>query len=74
MKRATALALAPDLLLGQADAAREVRALRAVADVALGFSPSVAWATPPDWRGTPGDEEGLAPDPAPAAALGKRIF
>ena len=43
MQRATALALAPDLRLGQADARRDMRALRAVADVALGFSPSVAW-------------------------------
>jgi protein ImuB len=43
MQRATALALAPDLRLGQADAGRDARALRAVADVALGFSPSVAW-------------------------------
>jgi protein ImuB len=43
MQRATALALAPDLQLGQADPRRDARALRAVADVALGFSPSVAW-------------------------------
>ena len=43
MQRATALALAPDLRLGQADARRDARALRAVAHVALGFSPSVAW-------------------------------
>jgi protein ImuB len=43
MQRATALALAPDLRLGQADAARDARALRAVAHVALGFSPSVTW-------------------------------
>lgn len=69
MKRATALALAPDLLLGQTDAARDVRALRAVADVALGFSPSVAWATPPNWRGARGSEAGLDADPAPAPAL-----
>jgi protein ImuB len=46
MKRATALALAPDLLLAQADARRDARALRAVAHVALGFSPSVVWALP----------------------------
>ncbi|MES2714418.1 MAG: DNA polymerase Y family protein [Pseudomonadota bacterium] len=43
MQRATALALVPDLRLGQADASRDARALRAVAHVALGFSPSVAW-------------------------------
>lgn len=43
MQRATALALASDLRLGQADAARDARALRAVAHVALGFSPSVTW-------------------------------
>ena len=46
MRRATALALAPDLLLGAADAQRDARALRAVAHVALGFSPSVTWAPP----------------------------
>jgi len=50
MKRATALALAPDLLCTAADPRRDALALRAVADVALGFSPSVAWATPADWR------------------------
>jgi protein ImuB len=47
MTRATALALAPELLLGAADARRDAQALRAVADVALGFSPAVAW-VPPD--------------------------
>jgi len=52
MKRATALALAPDLLWSAADARRDAQALRAVADVALGFSPSVSWATPADWRDT----------------------
>jgi protein ImuB len=55
MKRATALALAPDLLLGQADARRDARALRAVAHVALGFSPSVAWVPP----GPPATSPGL---------------
>ena len=46
MKRATALALASDLLLAAADARRDTEALRAVAHVALGFSPSVTWAPP----------------------------
>lgn len=50
MKRATALALAPDLLLGHADVRRDAQALRAVAHVALGFSPAVSWATPADLR------------------------
>lgn len=50
MRRITALALAPTLRLGQADALRDVRALRAVAHVALQFSPSVTWATPAAWR------------------------
>jgi len=45
-RRATALALVPGLLLGAADARRDARALRAVAHVALGFSPSVTWAPP----------------------------
>lgn len=42
LKRATALALAPQLVLGQADAARDAQALRAVAHAALAFTPSVA--------------------------------
>jgi protein ImuB len=42
LKRATALALAADLLPGQADAARDDAALQAVAHVALAFTPSVA--------------------------------
>ena len=41
LKRATALALAPQLVLGQADAARDAQALTAVAHVALAFTPSV---------------------------------
>lgn len=41
LKRATALALAPELLLGQADARRDVQALQALAHVALAFTPSV---------------------------------
>ena len=53
LKRATALALAPDLLLGLADARRDAQALRAVVDVALGFSPSVTW-LPPGPSGAPG--------------------
>ena len=40
-KRATALALAPDLLIGQADAARDAAALTAIAHAALAFTPSV---------------------------------
>jgi len=50
MTRGTALALAPELLWAVADLRRDMQALRAVADVALGFSPSVAWATPALWR------------------------
>lgn len=41
LRRATALALAGDLLLGQADAARDAQALQAVAFAALAFTPSV---------------------------------
>ncbi len=40
-KRATALALAPELLIGQADAARDAAALAAVTHAALAFTPSV---------------------------------
>jgi protein ImuB len=42
MKRATALALAPDLVLGQADARRDADALLAVAQATLMFTPMVA--------------------------------
>lgn len=42
MKRATALALAPNLLLGQAEPRRDAQARRAVAHVALAYTPSVA--------------------------------
>lgn len=41
-KRATALALAPDILLGQADAQRDAQALQAVAHAALAFTPAVS--------------------------------
>ena len=41
-KRATALALAPRLVLGQADRARDAQALSAVAHAALAFTPSVS--------------------------------
>lgn len=41
LKRATALALAGDLLVGQADAARDAAALQSVAHVALAFTPMV---------------------------------
>jgi protein ImuB len=41
-QRATALALAPALRFGQADAARDARALGAVAHAALQFTPAVA--------------------------------
>lgn len=42
MRRAGALALAPQLLLGQADAARDAQALAAVVHAALAFTPAVA--------------------------------
>ncbi|HEY2929985.1 Y-family DNA polymerase [Piscinibacter sp.] len=41
LKRATALALAPQLMLGQADAARDAQAITSVAHAALAFTPSV---------------------------------
>ena len=48
LKRATALALAPQLRLGQADAARDAAALLAVAHAALAFTPMVLPDTGPD--------------------------
>lgn len=62
MKRATALALAPDLLPGQADAARDAQALQAVAHVALAFTPAVAL-----------DAQGAAAAPAGCAGHGVRL-
>lgn len=41
-KRATALALAPDILLGQADPQRDAQALQALAHAALAFTPAVS--------------------------------
>jgi protein ImuB len=46
--RATALALAPDLLVGQADAARDAAALSAIVHAALAFTPSVCIQPPQD--------------------------
>jgi len=46
MKRATALALAPALHLGAADAGRDAQALRAVAHTLLAFTPSVVLVPP----------------------------
>ncbi|MCR5886090.1 DNA polymerase Y family protein [Rhizobacter sp. J219] len=46
MKRATALSLAPHLLLGQADAWRDAQALQAVAHAALAFTPMVCLPAP----------------------------
>ena len=53
-KRATALALAPQALLGQADAARDLAAVTAVAHAALAFTPTVVL--------QPADDPAAAPD------------
>src|SRR4051812_40611045 len=58
LKRATALALAPDIVLGQADAARDRQALSALVHAALAFTPSVT---------LEGGEEGA--DSAPHSVL-----
>lgn len=58
LERATALALAPQLLMGHADAARDRQTLTAVAHVALAFTPAVCWT---DLVGSV-----AAPFPAPA--------
>ena len=59
LKRATALALAPHLTLGQADPARDAQALTAVAHAALAFTPMVVIQPP---------EAAAAAAPADAAA------
>jgi protein ImuB len=46
LRRATALALAPQLTLGQADPVRDTQALSAVAHAALAFTPSVSLQPP----------------------------
>ena len=46
MKRATALALVPHLLFGEADPARDARGLQAVAHAALAFTPVVCLSPP----------------------------
>ncbi|MGY4830249.1 Y-family DNA polymerase [Sphaerotilaceae bacterium SBD11-9] len=46
MKRATALSLAPQLLLGQADERRDLSALTSVAHAALAFTPAVSLSMP----------------------------
>jgi len=48
LKRATALALAPQILLGQADSTRDKQAVTGVAHAALAFTPSVTLAAPAD--------------------------
>ena len=68
MQRATALALAPDLLLAAADARRDAQALRAVAHVALAFSPAVTWATPAGLRPSSAQADADA-QPVPTAGL-----
>lgn len=44
LRRATALALAPQLRLGRPDAARDLQTLTSVAHVGLAYTPSVCWA------------------------------
>ncbi|TDM09135.1 MAG: hypothetical protein C4K60_07365 [Ideonella sp. MAG2] len=46
MKRATALALVPGLVLGVADEARDQQALNALAHALLAFTPAVCWQAP----------------------------
>lgn len=53
VKRATALALAPHLVLGQADPPRDAQALAAVAHIALAFTPSVSLQTAPERAAAP---------------------
>jgi protein ImuB len=52
LKRATALALAPQILLGQSEPAREARALAGVAHAALAFTPMVCLQPRDDGAGT----------------------
>lgn len=56
VKRATALALAPQILLGQADAARDAQALAAIAHAALAFTPAVCLQARSDDAGEAGTD------------------
>ena len=73
MQRATALALAPDLLLAAADARRDAQALRAVVHVALAFSPAVTWATPAGLRPSSAQADADAQPAATAGLVGVRL-
>jgi len=53
LRRATALALAPHIVLGQADASRDAEAVRAIAHAALAFTPTVALDAPDDPAAAP---------------------
>ena len=53
LKRATALALSPDIVLAQSDAARDAQAILSVAHAALAFTPSVTLAAPADPQEAP---------------------
>jgi protein ImuB len=53
LKRATALALSPDIVLGQSDAARDAQAILSVAHAALAFTPAVTLAAPADIQSAP---------------------
>src|SRR5258706_9500974 len=53
LKRATALALAPQIVLGQADATRDTLAITAAAHAALAFTPAVTLDTPADPQSAP---------------------
>ena len=70
LQRITALALAPQLQLGRADAARDRQAITFVAHVALAFTPSVCFA---DRSTVPGrgadDGAGIEPAAAPHTVL-----
>ena len=70
LQRITALALAPQLQLGRADAARDRQAITCVAHVALAFTPSVCFA---DRSTVPGrgadDGAGIEPAAAPHTVL-----
>ncbi len=71
MKRATALALAPQLTLGMADAGRDAEALQAVAHAALAFTPMVVFQLPGDARA--GASSGNRIDPLATPRAGNPI-
>ena len=72
-RRATALALAADLLVAERCPQREAAALQAVAHAALAFTPAVNLQGAPGAPGLPGAHDAPQAKPAPQAQQGPQV-